>query len=98
MPTLFNVHGNIPILYHIFDRKLHDAIIMDLPSLESRVFYFMDRAYIDFERLHSKNLCGSFFVLRARTNTELHRLRSNLVNRSIGLSCGQVVKPSGINS
>ena len=58
----------------------------------------MDRAYLDFERLYRINLCGSFFVLRAKSNTKLRRLRSNPVDRSIGLICDQVVKENGINS
>ena len=58
----------------------------------------MDRAYLDFERLYRMNLCESFFVLRAKSNTKLRRFRSNQVDRSIGLICDQVVKANGINS
>ena len=37
--------------------------------MEAGAFYIMDRAYLDFERLYRMNLCGSFFVLRAKKNT-----------------------------
>ena len=98
MHTLLDLHGNIPTLWHISDGKLHDVNILDLLPLEAGAFYIMDRAYLDFERLYRMNLCGSFFVLRAKSNTKLRRLRSNPVDRSIGLICDQVVKANGINS
>ena len=44
------------------------------------------------------NLCGSFFVLRAKKNTKLRKLRSNPVDRSTGLICDQIVKPNGLDS
>ena len=35
-------------------------LFLDLLPLEAGVFYFMDRAYLDFERIYRKNLCGFF--------------------------------------
>ena len=96
--TLLNLHGNIPTFIHISDGKLHDINILDLLPLEAGAFYIMDRTYLDFERLYRMNLCGSFFVLRAKSNTKLFRLRSNPADRSIGLICDQVVKANGVNS
>ena len=98
MHTLLDLHGNILTFLHISDGKLHDVNILDLLPLEAGAFYIMDRAYLDFERLYRMNLCGSFFVLRANSNTKIRRLRSNPVDRSIGLICDQVVKENGINS
>ena len=98
MHTLLDLHGNIPTLLHISDGKLHDVNILDLLPLEAGAFYIMDRAYLDFERLYRMNLCGSFFVLRAKSNTKLRRFRSNPVDRSVDLICDQVVKANGINS
>ena len=98
MHTLLDLHGDIPTFLHISDGKLHDVNILDLLPLEAGAFYIMDRAYLDFERLYRMNLCGSFFVLRAKSNTNIRRLRSNPADRSIGLICGQVVKVHGINS
>ena len=98
MNTLLDLHGNTPTLLHISDGKLHDVNILDLLPLEAGAFYIMDRAYLDFERLYRMNLCGNFFVLRAKLNTKLRRLRSNPVDRSISLIYDQIVKANGINS
>ena len=98
MHTLLDLHGNIPTLLHISDGKLHDVNILDLLPLKAGAFYIMDRAYLDFERLYRMILCGSFFVFRAKSNTKLRRLRSNLVDRCIGLICDKVVKINSINS
>ena len=96
--TLLDIHGKIPTLLHIFDGKLHDVNILDLLPMEAGAFYFMDRAYLDFERFYRMSLCGSFVVLKAKWNTKFCRLRFNPVDRNIGLICDQVVKPSGINA
>ena len=98
MHTLLDLHGNIPTFLHISDGKLHDVNILDLLPLEAGAFYIMDRAYLDFERLYRMNLCGSFFVLRANSNTKIRSLRSKPVDRSIGLIFNQVMKANGINN
>ena len=66
---LFVFYGNILTLLRISDEKLRDINILNLLPLEAAVFYIMDRSYPDFERLHRINLCGSFFILRAKSNT-----------------------------
>ncbi|WP_049751733.1 hypothetical protein [Chlorobium phaeobacteroides] len=37
----------------ITDRKVHDVNILDLLVVEPGSFYFMDRAYVDFDRLYA---------------------------------------------
>ena len=96
--TLLDLHGNIPAFIHISDGKLHDVNVMDMLVPEAGAFYVMDRAYLDFERLHRLHLCGSFFVLRAKSNTKLRRLSSRPVDRTTGLICDQVVRPDGVTS
>ena len=96
--TLLDLHGNIPAFIHISDGKLHDVNVLDMLVPEAGAFYVMDRAYLDFERLHRLHLCGSFFVLRAKSNTRLRRLSSRPVDRTTGLICDQVVRPDGVNS
>ena len=96
--TLLDLHGNIPAFIHISDGKLHDVNVLDMLVPEAGAFCVMDRAYLDFERLHRLHLCGSFFVLRAKSNTKLRRLSSRPVDRTTGLICDQVVRPDGVNS
>ena len=96
--TLLDLHGNIPAFIHISDGKLHDVNVLDMLVPEAGAFCVMDRAHLDFERLHRLHLCGSFFVLRAKSNTKLRRLSSRPVDRTTGLICDQVVRPDGVNS
>ncbi len=46
----------------------------------------MDRASLDFERRHCLILCGSFFVLRAKSNTKLPRHSSRAVYSRAGFN------------
>ena len=96
--TLLDLHSNIPTFLYISDGKLHDVNSMDFLLPEAAAFYIMDRAYLDFERLHRLHLCGSFFVLRNKSNTKTYRLKSNPVDRSTGVICDQIVKLGGISS
>ena len=96
--TLLDLHGNIPTFLHISDGKLHDVNVMDHLPPEAGAFYIMDRAYLDFERLYSMHLSGSFFVFRKKKNTKLNRFKSNPVNRIGGIICDQIAKIGGINS
>ena len=64
---------------------------------EPGAFYIMDRAYLDFSRLHTLHLHGAHFVLRAKSNTQLRRLYSRKVDRSSGIICDQIVRPSGVS-
>src|SRR2546422_5327130 len=51
MPTLLDLHGDIPTFIRVTEVKLHDVNILDELLLEAGAFYVMDRGYIDFERL-----------------------------------------------
>ena len=95
--TLLDLQGSIPAFTHKSDGKLHDVNVLDMLVPEAGAFYVMDRACLDFERLHRFHLCGSFFVLRAKSNTRLRRLSSRLVDRSAGLIGDQVVRTDGVN-
>ena len=96
--TLLDLRGNIPAFIHISDGKLHDVNILDQLLPEIGAFYIMDRAYLDFSRLHVMNQIGSFFVLRAKSNTKYQRIYSRKVDRSTGVVCDQSVKLCGTNS
>lgn len=96
--ALLDLRGNIPAFIHITDGKLHDVNILDLVVPEPGAFYIMDRAYLDFSRLHTLHLHGARFVLRAKSNTQLRRLYSRKVDRSSGIICDQIVRPSGVST
>ena len=95
--TLLDLRGSIPTFIHISDGKLHDVNILDELTPEPGAFYIMDRAYLDFTRLHVLTLCASFFVLRAKSNLQSKRLYSHPVDRTSGLICDQTIVLTGIN-
>ena len=96
--SLLDLRRNNPAFIHLSDGKLHDVNILDLVVPEPGAFYVMDRAYLDFSRLHTLHLHGAHFVLRAKSNTQLRRLYSRKVDRGSGIICDQIVRPSGVST
>jgi hypothetical protein len=74
--TLLDLRGDIPHFIHISDGEMHDVNVLDLLLPEPGAFYVMDRGYIDFRRLYTLHQAGSFFVTRAKSNMNAHRLYS----------------------
>lgn len=66
MHTLLDLRGSIPSFIHVSDGKMHDVRALDLLIPEAGAIYVMDRAYVDFVRLHRLHLAGAFFVTRAK--------------------------------
>jgi hypothetical protein len=93
--TLLDIRGSIPALIHISDGKMHDVRILDQLIPEPGAIYIMDRGYLDAGRLFRLHQAGSFFVIRARSNTQLRRRHSRQVDRTSGLICDQVVLFAG---
>ena len=96
--TLLDLRGNIPAFVHVSEGKVHDVNIVDRLVPEPGAFYVMDRAYLDFSRLHLLHLHGSYFVLRSKSNTKLRRIQSRPVDRTTGLIYDQVVMPAGVTT
>jgi hypothetical protein len=95
MHTLLDLKGSIPSFIHVSDGKLHDVHALDLLELEAGAIYVMDRAYVDFARLHALHLAGAFFVTRAKTNMDFHRVYSAKIDRSTGIICDQTIALDG---
>jgi len=91
--TLLDLRGNIPSFISITDAKVHDVNILDELFPEPGSIYVMDRAYLDFERLHRLQRELAFFILRTKRNTKLRRLYSAPVDKSTGVMCDQTVRP-----
>ncbi len=93
--TLLDLRGNIPSCIEITDGKVHDVNILDQLVPEPGSFYILDRGYIDFARLYRLTQFCAFFVTRAKTNLQFHRLYSHPVDQSVGLRCDQTIRLSG---
>jgi hypothetical protein len=95
MHTLLDLRGNIPSFIHVSDGKLHDVHALDMLLPEPGAIYVMDRGYVDFARLHVLHQAGAFFVTRAKSNLNAHRVYSAHVDRTAGLICDQTIALDG---
>lgn len=93
--TLLDLRGSIPSFIHISDGKMHDTRALDLLIPEAGAIYVMDRAYVDFVRLHRLYQACSFFVTRAKSNLDAHRVYSSKTDRSTGIICDQTIALDG---
>lgn len=93
--TLLNLQNNIPAFICITDGSVHDVNILDELITEIGAFYIIDRGYTDFERLYSLNNSNAYFVTRAKSNLQFHRVYSHLVEKSLGLICDQSIFLTG---
>ncbi|WP_432276063.1 IS4 family transposase [Banduia mediterranea] len=75
--------------------KLHDVNVLDLLVLEAGAIYVMDWGYVDFSRLHVMHRAGSFFVTRAKSNMDFHRVYSAPTDRIAGIVCDQTIALDG---
>lgn len=85
MHTLLDVRGSIPTFIEVSDGKTHDVNILDQIVPEPGSFYAMDRAYVDFERLHVLQLSAAFFVVRTKKGVRLRRRYSHPVPEGTGV-------------
>jgi Domain of unknown function (DUF4372)/Transposase DDE domain len=91
MHTLLDLRGNIPSFIHISNGKLHDVHALDMLVPEAGAIYVMDRGYIDFRRLYRLHRAGAFFVTRAKSNLNAHRVYSAETDRTGGVIADQTI-------
>ena len=96
--ALLDLKSNIPTFIEITHGKVHDVNILDELIPEPGSFYILDRAYVDFLRLHVLTQCLAFFVIRAKTNLQFRRVYSHPIDKSTGLKCDQTIVLTGINT
>ena len=95
MHTLLDLRGNIPSFIHVSDGKLHDVHALDMLVPEAGAIYVMDRGYVDFGRLYRLHQAGAFFVTRAKSNLDAHRVYSTATDRTTGVVADQTITLDG---
>jgi hypothetical protein len=90
--TLLDLRGSIPSWVVITDGKVHDVNLLDQLVFEAGAFYIFDRGYLDFARLYRIHQSSAFFVTRAKSNFEFHRLCSQPVDKSTGVLSDQIIR------
>ena len=98
MHTLLDLRGPIPTFIEVSDGKRHDVHMLDDIAFEPGAFYVMDRAYLDFERLHALHRAGAFFVTRTKSGVILKRRYSRPVPAGTGVCSDQTVVPGTTRS
>jgi Domain of unknown function (DUF4372)/Transposase DDE domain len=91
MHTLLDLRGPIPTFIEVSDGKLHDVNILDTIVPEPASFYVMDRAYVDFARLHVFHRGGAFFVTRTKRGVLFRRRYSRPIDTTTGLRSDHTV-------
>ena len=93
--TLLDLRGNIPSFIHISDGKLHDVHALDMLIPEPGAIYVMNRGYVNFDLLYVLHQAGAFFVTRAKSNIDAHRVYSAPVDQKAGVMCDQTISMDG---
>ena len=96
--TIMDLRGSIPTFFDMTSGKVSDVNFLDLIVFESGAFYVMDRGYLDFKRLYEIHKAGAFFVTRAKNNTLFERRYSNLVDKTTGVICDQIIFLTGVQT
>ena len=78
--------------------KLHDVHALDLLLPEAGAIYVMDRGYVDFARLYVLHQAGAFFVTRAKSNLDAHRVYSAPTDRATGIIADQTIALDGYST
>ena len=94
MHTLYDIKTSIPSFVHITPAEVHEVHGMDQIVFEKGAYYIVDRAYLDFKRLFILESCGSYFITRAKRNSNLIRISSSPADKNSGVKYDQVVKLS----
>ena len=98
MHTLLDLRGPIPTFIEVSDGKLADVKILDVITPEPGSFYVMDRAYVDFSRLHRFHSGGAFFVTRTKRRILFRRRYSHSVEASTGVRSDHTVMLGSVGS
>ena len=93
--TLIDLRGSIPAFVIVTHGKVHEVTILDDLIIEAGAIYIMDRGYLDFRRLYRIQQSSAFFVTRAKSNFKFKRLYSNIVDKTTGIQCDQVIVLKG---
>jgi hypothetical protein len=96
--TLLDLKTSIPEFIFITEGDVHDVNAMDFISVQKGSYYVMDKAFIDFARLHNIKQEKAYFVVRAKENIQFKRLTSRSVDKHLGIICDQDIKLTGIKS
>jgi hypothetical protein len=89
--TLLDIRGAIPTVISFSESRRHDVHMLDELTPEPGAIYLMDRAYLDFDRLHRIHCEGAFFLMRTKKHLRVRRRYSHPVPDRTVIGCDQTV-------
>jgi len=91
--------GHIPNFVHISDGKMHDAkAVKGFFEIEPDSIYCVDKAYVDYEWLHTIHKTKAFFVTRAKTNMDYRITGQHSAGGKKGVITDRIIKLNGYSS
>lgn len=96
--TLLDLKTLIPEYVFITEGSVHDVNILDNISLPGGSYLVMDRAYVDFARMHDLADDRINFVIRSKTNLKYRVLNSGQPDQNKGILSDQAIVLTGTNS
>lgn len=96
--TLMEIQSSMPVFIAVTSGRVHDVKLLDAIIPEPGSFFIMDRAYIDYARLHRIQRALAFFVIRAKENLQYKRRCSRSHDRTSGVRSDQTIVLTGPKS
>ena len=97
--ALLDLRGSIPAFILVTDGKYHDSNTLDNLVATPDAIYVMDKAYVDFAALHSINVCGAYFITRAKSSMDFTVIESNFnIDQRTGLLADRIIVLNGYKS
>jgi len=96
--TVLDLKTVIPEYVFITEGAVHDVNILDSITLPRGSYLVMDKAYVDFKRLHALAKERINFVIRAKTNMKFKVSKSNQTNQLKGIISDQIIRLTGVNT
>ena len=95
---MLDVRVGIPVFLRVTAARTHDVWALDQIAPQAGAYYVMDKAYIDFARLHRLHCAGAFFITRAKKNMAFGVRERRIVDATAGIVSDRIIRLRGPKS
>jgi hypothetical protein len=96
--TLLDLRVGIPVFLRVTHAKTHDLWALDQITPQAGAFYVIDKAYVDFRRLHRLHCAGAFFITRAKRNMDFGVRQRLATDTAAGVRFDRLIRLRGPKS
>ena len=93
-----DVRVGIPVFLRVTAARTHDVRALDQIAPQAGAYYVMDKACIDFTRLHRLHCAGAFFITRAKKNMGFGVRERRIVDATAGIVSDRIIRLRGPKS